>query len=655
MKRKTFITALSAMICAGVILALLVLGLFFSQNILLPAIITAVFIMLLIMIFYSLDIVKNETNKQIENQLELSYKEVLSHGDIGIITYDENYEINFMSDFFLKRNMNHLGEKVLNWLPELQDMLKNEANNQTIIINDEKFSVRKINNAFVLTFKNITKEYDLDQKLDDDAPVIGLLSYDNYDELEMSEDELSYINSNIKVPVIDYFRNFNVVYKTLKNNRMLLLMNQTTFDRIRDDRFSILNKVRKVAKDGDVGVTLSMAFAGGSDDYDELDEMAEELLELAQTRGGDQVVIKRSGGDATFYGGTTEAREKQSKTKVRVTANAIKDLIEKSSDVIIVGHKEMDADCIASAICMSNIAQSLNKKTYIVSRSGGMETMIADVVKKYSSVLENKHHFISESEGMGLLNDDTLVIMVDHHSAAQSNSANILKNAKRIIILDHHRRRADLDVTAMMLYIEAAASSTTEIAYELVPYFSKNIEITDEEANIMYLGVMIDTDHFRVRTGSRTFDVVKLLRRAGADPMVCDALAQEPYDNVVQRSRIINAGKVYRKGVIIASLSEGNFPRSIASQACDMLVKAKDIEAAFVVCNSDRNEAIISARSRGNVNVQVILEKMHGGGHMTAAGLQVAEGSVPKLEADLIKTLDEYFKGGVEDESHTAV
>ncbi|MBQ9425262.1 MAG: DHH family phosphoesterase [Erysipelotrichaceae bacterium] len=654
MKRKTFITALSAMICTGIILALLILGLFFSQNVLLPSIITAVFILLLVMVFYSLDMIKNETNRQIENQLELSYKEVLSHGDIGILIYDENYEITFMSDFFMKRNMNHLGEKLLNWLPELQDMLKNEANNQIVIINDEKFSVRKINNAFVLTFKNISREYDLNKKLDDEAMVFGLLSYDNYDEVEMSEDELSYVNSNIKVPVIDYFRNFGVVYKTLKNSRMFLLMNEKTFNRIRADRFSILNKVRNVAKDGDVNVTLSMAFASGSDDFDELDSMAEELLELAQTRGGDQVVVKKAGGDATFFGGTTEAREKQSKTKVRVTANAIKDLIEKSSNVIIVGHKEMDADCVASAICMSDIVLSLNKKCFIVSRSGGMETMIADVVKKYASVLENKHHFISESEGQDLLNENSLVIMVDHHSAAQSNGSAILKAAQRIIIIDHHRRRADLDVTAMMLYIEAAASSATEIIYELVPYFSKNIEISNEEANIMYLGIMIDTDHFRVRTGSRTFDVVKQLRRAGADPMVCDALAQEPYENVIGKSRIINAGKAYRKDVIIASLPEGNFPRSIASQACDAMVKAKDIEAAFVICNSDRNEAIISARSRGNVNVQAIMEKMHGGGHMTAAGLQVAEGSVPKLEAELVKTLDAYFKGG-EDESHTAV
>ncbi|MBR6233370.1 MAG: hypothetical protein IKQ98_06050, partial [Erysipelotrichaceae bacterium] len=304
MKRRTFITALSVVASVSIILALLVLRFFFSQNIFLPMVITIVFTLLLVMVFYSLDMIKNETNKQIESQLELSYKEVLSHGDIGIIVYDENYEINFMSDFFLKRNMNHLGEKVLNWLPELQDMLKNEANNQIIIINDEKFSVRKINNAYVLTFKNITKEYDLAKKMDEDAPVLGLLSYDNYDEVDMSEDELAYVNTSIKVPVIDYFKSFGVLYKTLKNSKMLLFTNEHTFEKIRADRYSILGKVRNLAKEGDVDVTLSMAFALGSEDYNELDQIAEELLELAQTRGGDQVAVRRAGNDATFYGGT---------------------------------------------------------------------------------------------------------------------------------------------------------------------------------------------------------------------------------------------------------------------------------------------------------------------------------------------------------------
>ena len=645
MKRRTFITFLGLFTSIGVILALFVLGVLFNQDVTLSAVISCIFIAVIAFILYSIELVRNDSNKEIEDSLELSYKEVLNHGDIGIITYNENFEITFMSDFFEKRNMEHIGEKILNWLPELQDMLANEGNIQTVIINDEKFLIRKIANAFVLIFKNITAEYDLDKRLDDEAIVLGLLNYDNYDELSMSEDELSYINANIKVPVIDYFKSFGVLYKTLKNNRLLLIMHEETFSKIRNDRFSILNKVRKVAKEGNVDVTISMAFASGNNDLDELDENVESLIELAQTRGGDQVVVKEAGNDATFYGGTTEAREKQSKTKVRVTANALKDLIEKSSNVIIVGHRDMDADCIGSAMCVANISMSLDKKTYIITRSGGIDPMINEVMIKYSKQLEEKHTFISETDALDLYNEDSLVVMVDHHSAGQSNGSNLLKLAKRIIIIDHHRRKADLDVVAMMMYIEAAASSATEITVEFLPYFSKNIEIVPEEANIMYLGILIDTDHFRMRTGSRTFDVAKQLRRYGADPMVCDDLAQDSYPALLQRSKIINSGKIYGSKIIVAPTYEGQFSRTTASQACDILVKSKGIEAAFVICNNEKDEVIVSARSKGKINVQVIMEKMRGGGHMTAAGMQVADSSVGKIENELLKVLDEYFEG----------
>lgn len=646
MKRRTFVTLLGGLTIFVVVVTLALMSILFKQDILLATFVTIAFSVILLIIYFSLDTMRNESNKQIEKNFDMSYKEALNHGDVGILMYDENYEITFMSDFFNRHNIDHVGEKVLNYFPELQDMLNNEGNNKIITINDEKFSVRKIEKAFVLTFKNITTEYDLDKKLDDDACVLGLLSYDNYDESSISEDDLSYINSNIKVPVLDYFKNYGVVYNTLKNNRMLLIMSETTFKQIRNDRFSILNKVREVAKDGNVSVTLSMAFSRGSDNYEELDKNVEELMDLAQTRGGDQVVVRKVGEDATFYGGTTEAREKQSKTKVRVMANTIRDLIEKSSNVIIVGHKDMDADCVGSALCMSNIALALNKNTYVVAKSGGIESMINDVLNKYSKVLENKHTFIYENEALDILNDDSLVIMVDHHSGFQSNGQILLKQAKRIIIVDHHRRKADLDVNAMMMYIEAAASSATELLVEMLPYFGKNISISAEEANIMYIGILIDTDRFRVRTGSRTFDVAKQLRRYGADPMVCDDLSQEPYNNVLERSRIINGGKLYKKDIIVSAIKEGTFKRSIASQASDMMVKIKGIEAAFVICNNEKDEVIVSARSKGKINVQAIMEKMNGGGHMTAAGLQVSDTSVAKIEADLLKILDDYFKDG---------
>ena len=645
MKKKTFVVSLGIVTILEVILSIAVMKLFFNYDITLAIFITAAFILVLLVIYFSLDAMTNEVHNQIENNLEKSYKQALDHGDIGLLVYDDKFEITYESDFFDKRSMKHTGDKLLNWLPEIEDLVKNEANTKTIVINDDKYSIFKVEKENVLVFKNVTNEYDLKERLTDEGIVLGLLSYDNYDELYMSEDDLSFINSNIKVPVFDYFKKFGVIYKTLKNNSMLLLMNETTFKQIMNDRFSIINTVREVSKNNNLDVTLSLAFARGSNDYNELDEIAQDMLELTQTRGGDQVIVKKVNEDPTFFGGNSEAREKQSKTKVRSTAGTIADLVNKSSNVIIVGHKQMDSDCIGSALIMSNIVSSLNKQCFILNKSGGIESMINDVLNRYHDILDKKHNFISESEALNLLNDDTLVIMVDHHMAEQSNGANLLKQAKRIIIIDHHRRKADLDVVPLMFYIEAAASSTCEIVTEFLPYYSKNLDITPEEANIAYLGILIDTDHFRVRTGSRTFDVAKQLKKYGADPLLCDELSQESYDNVLQRSKIINAAKMYRDDIIISSLSEGIIPRSIASQACDVLIKAKEIEAAFVICNIDSNEVSISARSKGKINVQLIMEKMDGGGHMTAAGLQVKNITVEQLEADLIQVLDEYFKG----------
>ena len=651
MKKRTLINVLSLVTVIETVAVLAIAHFVLKQNVLVPIFVALAFCITLLVIHFNLDSINQESHKEIEESINVTNSNI-ENKDLGILSFDDKFEITYQSEYFNSRNLNHYGEKLLNWLPELQDMLNNESNVETVVINDEKYLVNRLDNSNTLTFKDITVEYDLNKRLSEDAYVLGLLSYDNYDESNMSEDDISIVNSSVKIPVTDYFKSFNVVTKTLRNNRVLLLLNEKIFQNIRNDRFSILNTVRKVAKDSNIGVTLSLAFARGSDSYEELDKTAQSLLELAQNRGGDQVVVRKIGEDVTFYGGTTEAREKESKTKVRVTANTIRDLLEKSVNVIIVGHRDMDSDCIAAALCMSNIAMSLQKPTYIVTKTGGIEKMINEVLRKYNNILKEKHNFVSEIEATNELKDDSLVIMVDHHSLAQTNSPNLLAQAKRIIIIDHHRRQADLEFVPLMSYVEASASSTCEITSEFLPYFSRDINITPEEANIMYLGILIDTDHFRVRTGSRTFDVAKQLRKYGADPMLCDELSQESYENVIQRSRIINAAKPYKKDIIISALSEGKYSRTIASQACDVMVKAKEIEAAFVICVTDKDETIISARSKGKINVQVIMEKLHGGGHMTAAGLQSNDASVAKLEADLLKALDEYFEG-VNNESNT--
>ena len=653
MNRKNFVKSLSLIVSILVLIGLAVLYFVFKRNILLSLIIAVIFIGVLLVIYFSIDVMQIENNKQIEASVDAATRVALNIGRVGLLVYSDDNEITWMSDLFTRNHMNHVGEKLLNWIPELQTILQGEQDSTTVVIEDEKYKITKISNSSILIFEDITKEYDLDKKLNEDGYVLGSVIYDNYDEVSESEDDVAYVNTYIKNPVIDYFKKFGCVYKTLKNNRLFLVLNEKIYSQIYDDRFSILKQIRKVSKEANLDVTLSIAFVRGSDDLAELDNEAQNLLELAQTRGGDQIVVRKMGEDVKFFGGNSEAREKLNKTKVRVNINTIKDLVNKVNKVIIVGHKNADADCVGAAICMSNIVLSLNKPAYIIYKSGGVDSMINDVINKYYDVILKKHVLVSEDEALQLLDDNTLVIMVDHHSKEQSNGSELLDKAKQIIILDHHRRKAELDVSPMMFYCEPSASSTCEIVCEFLPYMSKKLNITEEEANIMYLGILIDTDRFRERTGARTFDVAKWLKQNGANPAVCDELAEEPYDNIINRSNIISAGKPYRNNVVISALNEGIYNRSIASQACDSMVKAKEIEAAFVICNDAADEVMISARSNGHINVQVILEQMNGGGHMTAAGLQRKDTTVAKVENELLMVLDNYFKGDVKNESNT--
>ncbi len=648
------IAALVISVLAVAFLALLYFV--FHVEVLIPASITLFFVVLLLVMFMVLDQILDENADMIEKSMDIASHSAFLAGDSGILTYNEDLQITWMSSMFRDRHLDHNGEKILLWLPELQNLLQGNSGREVVVINEEKYAVSKSDEGSILFFKDISREYDLDRKLKEDAYVIGILSYDNYDESSESEDDISYVNSNIKVPVIEYFRRFDVVYKTLRNNRLYLILNERQFKQLTDDRFSILGEVRREAKRNDLDITLSMAFARGSEDLNELDNAAQNLIELAQTRGGDQVVVRKMGEEAVYFGGSSEAREKQSKVKVRVMTNTIRDLITKASDVIIVGHTDMDADCIGSALILSNIARTLGRDAYIVCRSGGVESMISDVLDGYEEELEKKHNLVTENEALNHLDDESLVIMTDHHSLQQSNAVTLVKQAKKIAIIDHHRRRADLDVDPILIYVEASASSATELTCEFLQYLGRHPDITPAEANIMYLGLLIDTNRFRVRTGSRTFDVAKALRNYGADPVVCDALSQEPYELVQKRTQLIsNAQRVYDE-VLISAMKNDIIPRSIASQAADMMVAVKEIEAAFVICNTSEEEVIVSARSKGKVNVQTIMEKMGGGGHMTGAGFQTRELPVSEVTYQLKEVLRQYYEeeGGSSHESDTS-
>ena len=624
----------------------------FKERNYLALIILLVTLVMTVVLYFVFSNYHKYLSDDIESNLNSSMTDALKEGKMGILVYNEDYEVTWLSALFYENDINRVGEKVLVWLPELQDLLSGRVDKCIVVINEDKYEVSKKDNAYVLFFKDISNEYDLEKELKDRAYVLGLVNFDNFDESNLNEDEIAFINTNIRVPVLEYLRRFDIVYKTLRNNRLQLILNDQIYRKLLDDRFSILNKVRRESKAGDLDVTLSMSFAYGSDDLSELDELAASLLEIAETRGGDQVVTRKVGNEAVFYGGSSEARERQSKVKVRIVANTIRRMAEDASNIIIVGHDDADSDCIGASLAMSLIARTLGKEAYIVKEDDNVEPMINEVLNRYDAVLGKRHNFVSENEAISELNNDSLVIMVDHHAMANSNAKELLKQADNIIIIDHHRRRADLDVDASFLYVEAGASSATELIVEMFPFFSRNIDIVREEANIMYIGLLIDTNHFRNRVNSRTFDVAKVIKQYGADSSACEEMIEEPYEMVRKRYEILAEGKRFKDNIMIANV-ERIYPRSIASQAVDAMVGIKEIDCAFVIWKLSSSEVAVSARSKGSINVQVIMEKLGGGGHMTAAGLQTKEMDQNELYEKLIEVLSEYLESVEKDESDT--
>lgn len=632
---------------------IILLQLIFKINIL-PGIL--VLIVEALITVYLLDYFQSANEEEsigLEKYLGGSYAEAYLVGGVGMMNYDENYVITWQSELFKERGLDRIGSKLLTWLPEANDIISGETEKVSVTIDQYVYEVSKRENAPTIFFKDITLLNKYRGKYNEEHVVLGLASFDNYEESTMYADDadIANINATIRTPLNEYFQKFGVFLRRLNNNRYLLVLNEKIYREIAADRFSILNIVRKASQKAEVSITLSMAFAKGSSNFAELDETVTKLMDLAQTRGGDQVAIQVVGEDVKYFGGSTEAAEKRSRVRVRVMAHALRDLIQHSSNVIICGHKNADFDCIGSAICLSKMASAFNKPVSIIAKTGGIEEKLDAAMKGNEKELAEDITFVTEGEAINQLKDDTLVIMTDHHNILQSNGAKLLEMAERIVVIDHHRRSTDMGVKPILIYIEAGASSTCEILTEMIPFVSSKVDISELEATFMLAGMTIDTRKWRERTGVRTYDAASALRKLGADPQVAYDYLKDTYDEFVLKSAIMNASERYPDGIVIAAVENEKITRSIMSQVADSLLSIQDVKAAFVIAQ-DKSTGInsISARSNGEINVQAIMEAMHGGGHMTAAATQRKDATVKELKEELINIIEQQKKEA-EDES----
>lgn len=645
LKWRGFVLVSAELVVVGLV------GLFAHINIAFPLL---VILVEGIILYLSVITFKKELNKYdhtIREYVEDGFEDVLLYGNTGLIMYNEDYVITFMSDLFKDYEIDRIGVKLLSWLPETDELISGKTDSVTLSLDDRVYEVHRKENQAVLLFKDITDTHNYQKAFEDEKIVVGVFNLDNYDDTIALEDDIvvNNINAVLRTAVMEYAKQFGVLIKrTNDHERFTAILTEKIYARLLEDKFSIMNKIRKEARELEVPITLSMSFARGSSDLHELDELAVQLMDLAQTRGGDQVATKKIGEDVKYFGGSSEAVEKRSRVRVRVMANTLRELINKSSNVIICGHKEADFDCMGAAIGLSRMVTCYHKKVCIIAKTGGVESKLREALKKNEDALKDRIKFVSESEALNQLEENTLVVMVDHHNLNQSNGGQVLEKAKRIAIIDHHRRSTDLMVHPMLVYIEPAASSTSELITEFIPYVSNRLDISEEEATIMLGGMIVDTNNFSKRTSFKTYDAASALRKLGASPQLVDEYLKDTYNEMELKNHILSKAEQVYPGIIVACVDNKNLTRTLISQAADQLMSIQNIKATFVIAKTSEDLTSVSARSNGSINVQVIMENMHGGGHMTAAALQRKNSSIQELKDELMNELTKLF----EEETH---
>ena len=627
----------------------------FATIMLICVVLDGIYVAFMIFTFQNTEMRKE---RSIREYVEDSAADAVEFGEVGFITFDEKYVITWMSELFSSRGINYVGSNITDFIPEIREVFLNDVDQITVKYEDREYLVQRKSSGQILFFKDVTEKEDMRRKLENRETVIGLINLDNYAETIAYEDEqkIAAINANVRQRVSDWCRDNGFVARRVRNDRFVVYTDMEHFRKAEAERFPILNEVRTQAAELEAVITLSMAFAMGTDDLLELDDMVNDLLELAQNRGGDQAAIKPYGGEVRFVGGTVESSEKRSGVRIRVMAQSIRGMIEQSEKVYVVGHKLSDFDCMGAQLGVSRIASYLGKEVHVISLGFPLEEKLTGAMERYKDALSEVHSFWDEKKALEELTEKTLVVAVDHHTVDQCATPDLLVHAKRTLVIDHHRRRKDDNIRASMVYLESSASSATELVTELLQYQPQRVELYPEEANIMFAGMVVDTNHFRTRCGARTFEAAGQLREWGASPREVDDLLKNTFEEFALQNKMLAYSQIiYDKYILVPIMEKEFYTRAQISAVADFLLSIQGVKASFVVAYIDEGTVAVSARSSGEVNVQVMMEKMNGGGHFSGAALQRTNTTVEEITGELVDVIHAYEEEeGNENESNSA-
>ena len=591
-------------------------------------------------------------------RIKRSEQEAMIKMPLGILLYDNEHQIQWVNPYlqlYLK-DEDLIGHTIKSVDANL-DKLLNEAieaktaENRMVQWDGHQFEMVVQDELGVIYLLDITKYAKIEDKYENERLAIGQIFIDNYDELSevMHDQELTSMSSYVQNTLSNYAKKFNAYLKRIDEDHFLILLHMQDLTKMEDDKFSVLDKIRQETNRNNTPLTLSIGIAAGSDSLIEIADQAQSNLDLALGRGGDQVVLRQPGKDAHFYGGKSNPMEKRTRVRARMVSQAISELFKDTDQVFVVGHQRPDMDSVGSGIGVVKLARLQGVKANFVLDTKKTNYDVGRLVARMKEEKSDDDIFISPKDALDEVTNKSILVMVDHSKYSITYSPELYDHLKnRIIVIDHHRRGEEFPENPMLTYVEPYASSACELVTEMIEYQQptggKRV-LTDLEATAMLAGIVVDSKEFSLRTGTRTFDAASYLRSIGADSSIVSSLLKEDIDSFLERTHLVATLKMVRPHMaVICGPDDQIIDPIITAQAADTALDLENVGASFAITRRSQDTIGISARSMGKINVQIIMEKLGGGGHLSNAATQIKGVTIEEAKQKLLDAIDEYEK-----------
>ena len=597
---------------------------------------------------------RQKTNIRLATLLGNDVFETYLFANLGFIVINEEDKVIFVSDKLKDKDFNIINRNVYEWCPKLKELNTEEdiKEDKIVEISNFSFRVKFLNHSGLIIFQDVTNNENALKLYQNGATCLAFIMIDNYQELASNNEEINEVIPMIKSEIVEYAKKYNIVLRSYKNDSYFALMRYEDYKKIEKDNFSILNSIRILAKKEEANVSLSIGISFDFPSLTQLNEMATSALNVAMSRGGDQVVVAQMNSELKFFGGSSETSESRNKVKVKSDANSLLNYISQADDketIIIMGHSYMDMDCLGTCLGLQSLCDYKNKKSQIVYDPNITESKTRGAISSQFKSDEFKRRFISPKEAMEITNPRTLLLIGDVNNPSQFMCKDIAEKTEKIIIVDHHRRGDKFVENILLPIIETSASSASELVAEIIKYGSKYppIVVPSKVATIMLSGILLDTNYFKTKTvGERTYEACQILKSYGGDNQKADDLLKDEFEEYSAVASLVATQQTYDYGIVYCCGKEDEVvEQANIAKACNICVGLKNVQAAFTIAKISPNDVKMSARSDGSINVQIVCEKLggpkgSGGGRFSASAVVFKNATIESVKKELIDTLD---------------